>query len=410
MTTFVHLETFVAERNRLFGPVQLNGTIAACRLCGQPGLAFTADACRGPITYCHGCLVNAAIGKSRDRPSASAALRRLGELEFAGNPMLETQLDTLHIDPAAPAAATVVDQLLLLRFAIRRGEFPWTLLLEEAGFAEDGLRLARGTLIRARDGHLCLSLREKAVCDFLHQHGIEHDREPRYPTDPDYNPTGLRRADWRLANGTFVEMWGLPNDPAYAAKMVAKRHLAARHGIRLVELTDADLPRLPQAFAAWLPAGTAAQTTWTWSPVLTRDSPSTAPAAEPRGDARGNNQYNATARTARVDRCREAVRLQESGLSRKDIGERFNTSKDVVKALLRDGKFYTDPTSDPGRAAAAAAAAEAKRSGLTRAQFQTGQTLTAPKAQEAWRDADVLYPQATPYPWEPNPDPQRSLT
>ncbi|GAA2135441.1 hypothetical protein GCM10009844_00700 [Nocardioides koreensis] len=388
---FLLLERYVTERTRLFGPLELSPTIGRCRLCGQPGVEFTALVCSEAVTYCHGCLASAANGKIRDRARAADALRRLGELEFDGAPMLEAQLDTLHIDPADPASPSLVDQLLLLRFAVRRGQFPWTLLLEEAGFAEDGLRLSRGTLIRARDGHLCQSLREKAVCDFLHQHDVAHDREPRYPADPDYNPTGLRRADWRLANGTYVEMWGLPNDPAYAAKMVAKRSLAVRHGIRLIELTDSDLPRLPAAFAAWLPPGTAAETTWTWSPVTARDQLKT---REPRGDTRGNNEFNSALRTGRLDRCREAVELQREGFTRKEIGEWFDVGGETVKAMLRDGKFYADPASDPGRAAVAQAAADAKRSGLTRAQFQLGQKVSAPKAQEAWRDADVLDPQA----------------
>jgi hypothetical protein len=52
--------------------------------------------------------------------------------------MLEPQLDTLHIDPGSPVGAREIDRLLLLRFAILRGQFPWTHLLDEAGFNEDG--------------------------------------------------------------------------------------------------------------------------------------------------------------------------------------------------------------------------------------------------------------------------------
>lgn len=175
--------------------------------------------CPEPLAYCQQCLEFASEGVFADRPRAAAALKQIAELEFDDEPMLEGQLATLHIDPRLSLDADVIDKLLLLRFAIKRGKFPWTLLLEEGGLAENGLRLSRGTLIRARDGHRCLSMGEKAVCDFMHQSGIEHEREPAYPIDPTLNPLGRRRADWILSDGTFVELWGLPNNPAYAAKM-----------------------------------------------------------------------------------------------------------------------------------------------------------------------------------------------
>lgn len=216
------------------------------------------------------CLHNAATGinvstRSRDeshRDSAALALRLLGEHEFGGVPMFEPQLDTLHIDPGAPVGARETDRLLLLRFAILRGQFPWTHLLDEAGFNEDGLRSSRGTLIRARDGHLCLSLMEKAVCDFLHQNAIKHEREPRYPLDPELNVHGLRRADWLLDDGTLVEFWALPNQADYSAKMQEKWKLAVRHGLAFVELVAADLRRLPEVFAPWTPALDTGSTIW----------------------------------------------------------------------------------------------------------------------------------------------------
>ncbi len=86
----------------------------------------------------------------------------------------------------------------------------------------------------AMDGHLCLSMQEKIVDDFLHQHGITHEREPFYPPNPELNPRTRLRGDWLLANGTLVEMWGMPNDPMYAARMREKEMLAAKNGIRLI--------------------------------------------------------------------------------------------------------------------------------------------------------------------------------
>jgi hypothetical protein len=386
---FIRHERYVRRRSSLFGTHQVSSTTAPCRLCGQPSLKFTAAICVEPLSYCHECLNNATTGLSlpgreqgeKDRASAALALCLLGQREFDGTPMLEQQLDTMHVDPNSPVTARDIDRLLLLRFAIRRGQYPWTYLLEEAGFNEDGLRSSRGTLIRARDGHRCLSLSEKAVCDFLHQNGIMHEREPHYPPDPELNVHGLRRADWLLEDGTFVEFWGLPNQVDYAAKMKEKRELAARNGISLIELVEADLRRLPAVFAHRAPAVQDGQTTWSWSPVLAPNPPA---AASSSGRA-----YNPTLRQDRLERCVRAVKSQAEGLSRMAIGEKLGVGTESVKGLLRDGKFYADPQSDPERIHLARVALEAKRRGKTRAEFQTEQRLSNQKAVEAWRDAAV---------------------
>ena len=303
--------------------------------------------------------------------------------------MLEADLSTLHVSPQAPATPHVIDRLLVLRFVVARRRTAWTLLLEAAGFTEDGMRLGRGTLIRARDGHLCHSMLERAVCDFLHQHDIAHDREPRYPIDADYNPTGLRRADWLLTDGTYVELWGFPNDVSYAAKMEDKRTLARLHGIRLVELYDTSLPNLPTIFGAWLPAGHS--TGWTWSPLLVATSKSPHRAATAgHNNGGGMNDFNTAARRERLARCAEAARLQAQGLSRAEIGQLIGAGAVTVKALLRDGKCYANPASDPARLQLATLASEARRRGATRARFQFDHDLTRPKAEEAWVDAGIL--------------------
>jgi hypothetical protein len=249
----------------------------------------------------------------------------------------------------------------------------------------DGLRMARGTIMEAIDGHLCLSMQEKAVDDFFHQHHIAHDREPLYPYDAELNPRTLRRADWMLADGTLVEMWGLPDDPGYAAKMREKEALAARHGIKLVGLTLADIPRLPLIFTPWL-SGAAAETS--------NGTPPTRPVRKvtQAGDNRGGNPRNRTQREERLARCREAVAHQAAGLSGREIAETLNVAQETVKILLRDGKFYAAPESDPDRSDAAIAAAEARERGLTKQQFMVERGITTPKANEAWKDADILFP------------------
>lgn len=230
-----------------------------CRLCGDDAFG-TPDG----LAYCTGCTSRARHGVLRDtgvdKPWADIAvwaLRRLADIEFSGPPS-QAQLERLTVtDP------DTADTAMLCRFLIprprtaavpvrhRRPARSWPEWLHRAGLLEDGLRTARGTVSIATDGHLCRSMLERHIDDFLHHWGIAHDVEPGYPGHPDLNTTGLR-ADWRLADGTFVEALGLPDEPAYAAKVARKRQLADILGTPLITLTAEDLNRLPEVFATWL--------------------------------------------------------------------------------------------------------------------------------------------------------------
>lgn len=146
---FLQHERHVHERAMLFGAHKPTAKVQPCGLCGRPSRAFTATISTDRLGYCQECLRHAALGALRtvrrkrvNRIRAARALTLLGQHEFGGVPMLEAQLDTLHVDPRNPVPARDIDRLLLVRFAIARGQYPWTHLLEEAGFGEDGLRTA----------------------------------------------------------------------------------------------------------------------------------------------------------------------------------------------------------------------------------------------------------------------------
>jgi hypothetical protein len=110
----------------------------------------------------------------------------------------------------------------------------WLKALIEAGVLEDGIRrTSRGTQCLAKDGHVCLSLGEKTVDDFLSSRGIAHEREPPYPE-------GELRADF-LVNGALVEYFGLKGDPDYDAKTWRKQRICRKHGIRLISVYPDDL-------------------------------------------------------------------------------------------------------------------------------------------------------------------------
>ncbi|WP_146766139.1 hypothetical protein [Micromonospora saelicesensis] len=374
-----------------------------CRLCGRDALTATRRGEPGaqPLAYCSGCARKAVKGflvdRGSDEPWEPLAVWSLQQLAAElGGPPSQAQIPRL-LSTAEPAAT---DRAMLIRMHVprarvrrapargeQRAPLIWADWLKRAGLLADGVQMARGTVTVAADGHLCRSLLERHVDDFLTANGIAHEVEPYWPYDADLNTTGLR-ADWLLGDGTYVEAWGLPDEPAYADKMERKVELAARAGIRLVAVTSADLGNLHQVFAAW---------------ITGEARPVPGPASGKSDDARLQRprrpgspatrtaNTNTNVRAARLERCRRAVALQETGMSRAAIGEELGMGAEAVKALLRDGKFYAAPESDPVRRQLAIEANEAWSKGMTKEQFRQTRSLTPPKAHECWKDADVLF-------------------
>lgn len=110
----------------------------------------------------------------------------------------------------------------------------WLRALIEAGVLEDGTRrTSRGTQCLAKHGHMCLSLGEKTIDDFLYSHGIAHEKEPHYPE-------GNFRADF-LVDGVLIEYFGLTGDPEYDVKTRRKQGICKRHGIKLISIYPSEL-------------------------------------------------------------------------------------------------------------------------------------------------------------------------
>ncbi len=122
----------------------------------------------------------------------------------------------------------------------------WLKALIEAKVLEDGTRrTSRGIQCLARDGHVCLSLGEKTIDDFLHTFGIYHEKEPRYPE-------GNFRADF-VVDGVFIEYFGLTGNNDYDAKTKLKQELCKKHGIKLISVYPNDLVSLKKLEAMLLP-------------------------------------------------------------------------------------------------------------------------------------------------------------
>jgi hypothetical protein len=122
----------------------------------------------------------------------------------------------------------------------------WFEALVAAGVLESGAkRMSRGTIVLAEDGHMCQSMAEKVIDDWLYSHGVAHDREPVYPPHATLNPNGKKRADWRVGS-VHVEYLGLLTDAAYRHRVREKRHLGSELGLDVVMLEPDDLARLDE--------------------------------------------------------------------------------------------------------------------------------------------------------------------
>jgi hypothetical protein len=119
----------------------------------------------------------------------------------------------------------------------------WAHLLEEAGLLTQSQRGRGGHRSIASDGHLCLSMGERAICEFLTKNGITHEREPMYPFDEVFNPNGLLRGDF-LIGDLVIEFAGMMSNPDYAERMKTKEKLAKARKIPWLKLETSSLDDL----------------------------------------------------------------------------------------------------------------------------------------------------------------------
>jgi transposase len=79
-----------------------------------------------------------------------------------------------------------------------------------------------------QDGHMVRSVYEQRVDNWLFAHNIPHVYEPPLPCDKRF------KADF-FANGWYIEIWGVANDPKYQHRRKHKCQLYAQHQYPLIE-------------------------------------------------------------------------------------------------------------------------------------------------------------------------------
>lgn len=107
-----------------------------------------------------------------------------------------------------------------------------------------------GKTFKCLDGQIVKSTYEQRVGNWLYEHGIPYEYEPQLPFDR------TRKADF-LAQGKYIEIWGVRDNETYRARTEFKTAQYNLHGLPLIELgywhfcaqkRDAWQKRLAKAF------------------------------------------------------------------------------------------------------------------------------------------------------------------
>lgn len=101
------------------------------------------------------------------------------------------------------------------------------------------LKTIYGYKVVAKDGHICNSLAEKIIDDFLYNKGIKHEKEPAYPKCVRNMMKSKVRADWKVGDN-YIEYFGLQTKRDYARKTASKILSCEYNGINLIALYAGD--------------------------------------------------------------------------------------------------------------------------------------------------------------------------
>lgn len=96
-------------------------------------------------------------------------------------------------------------------------------------------RMYKRTRTKAKDGHICDSISEAIIDNWLAENKISHERNAHYPNSK-------HLADWSIKDNVFIEYFGLAKDsPRYDRSVKEKTRLCKKHGIKLIAIYPKDL-------------------------------------------------------------------------------------------------------------------------------------------------------------------------
>ena len=233
----------------------------SCILCGveDTPLAGELIAQDLPAEICSWCLelfwyhpppplVRTGYGKKKLRTLMASAVRELTNLVelpyWKENVLTKKLVKSLRLNARDPKDAVEIIQVLS-QLPRQEDISPFfeskAKLLELAGFEGHSQTSYGGHRSKAADGHLCLSIGERDICEFLFRRGIAHYKEPYYSRDPAIvEEYGHLRGDFQIEN-VIVEFAGLTGSGPYDEKMKLKVLLAETLNIPQIVLYPKDL-------------------------------------------------------------------------------------------------------------------------------------------------------------------------
>lgn len=103
----------------------------------------------------------------------------------------------------------------------------------------------------AKDGHVCNSLAEKIIDDWLFDKSIPHEKEPSYPEEIRSFLHKNIRADWKIGK-YYIEYFGLQSNEDYAKKTDSKILACNLFEVKLIKLYPGDEYRLDSIFNSFI--------------------------------------------------------------------------------------------------------------------------------------------------------------
>ncbi len=108
----------------------------------------------------------------------------------------------------------------------------WNKAIETAGFNPNPVMFANHHL--ANDGHICDSIAEKLIDDYLFEKSISHERSVPYPE-------GSYTADFKIADN-LIEYFGLAGEhKRYDELRIIKQKMVKKFKLKLIEIYPKDL-------------------------------------------------------------------------------------------------------------------------------------------------------------------------
>lgn len=115
----------------------------------------------------------------------------------------------------------------------------WTATIQVAGLTPNRShdnRMYKRIKAKAEDGHICDSISEALIDNWLTRNKIPHERDVPYPNTN-------HKADWAVKNNKiFIEYFGLAKDsPRYDRSIRKKKKLCEKFEIKLIEIYPKDI-------------------------------------------------------------------------------------------------------------------------------------------------------------------------